>query len=146
MARNVVESLAVGVFERHVLNLSLDGIEAETVGERSIQEVGLIGNLAHKPFVGMVIDEFHQLQTVDYHDDDDADILGKYHQKPAEVVALHGHLTRIELGDVAETAEEFCHIVAPLGSDVGHGYEITLHEVAQHYGRHHVDVRTHAVA
>ena len=52
--------LAVAVFQRHILELTLDCIETQSVRKRRVQIVDLIGHIAHGFFSLMMIYGTHK--------------------------------------------------------------------------------------
>ena len=63
--------------------------------QRSIQIARLVGYVVHEFFIGMMIDCLHQVQTVDNHYYNHANVFGKRQQQFVEVVVLHSCLLLI---------------------------------------------------
>ena len=82
-------NVAAGVFQRHVFERALDGVEPETVGQRGIEIVGFQRNFVDVSLVGMMVDGPHQHEAVDNHDDYHAYVLGKSEEEIPEIFRLH---------------------------------------------------------
>ncbi len=96
--------LAVGVFQRQILEFRLYCIESESMGERRIEVIGLVGDIVYHLLVGMVVDCAHKGKSVDNHYYDDANVFGKCQQKLSEVVAFNSCLLAVECRHFQQSA------------------------------------------
>ena len=109
-----------------------------------VEVVDLVGCVVYEFLGRVVVDGAHQPQTVDNHDDNHADILGKGQQQFAEVLALDRRAAAIERAHLVEAAYHLGYVVAPfLGK---RGLAGVGAYCRQYHGKAHVAVGTEAVA
>ena len=98
-----VELLAVGIFERQILQFALDGVETQAMGEGRV-EVSRFGGEADTVFLLQLLPEAHEAEAVGNHQEDDADILGKGEEQMVEVLRIDRRVAGVEVGRLQEAA------------------------------------------
>jgi hypothetical protein len=120
--------LGVEVLEGEVLELRLEGVEAEAVGQRGVDFHGLAG-LADRLLLAGVAQGAHVVEPVRELDQDDPDVLGHGQQHLAEVLGLallpggEAHLRQVghALDDVGHLLPEELHELLVAGVGIFHG-------------------------
>ena len=88
------------ILQRQILELRLQLIEAQLVGQRGVEIGGLLAHDAAGLVVLGITDLAHHVDAVGNHDEDDAHVLGEGEQQVAEVLALLAHeVGALALGD-----------------------------------------------
>ena len=106
------------VFERQILQLRLERIQTQLMGERRIEVRRLLRHLVLRLLVRCVADETHDAHAVRDHDQDDAHILGKGQQEVTEIVALYDRVLVVEMLYLEEAVDDMLHRLAILGDDL----------------------------
>ena len=102
------------VLQRQVLQLALQFVQAEFMGQRGIEVRRLLRHLHLRLHVLRVTDLPHQVHPVGNHDQDHAHVLGKGEQQVTEVLALDDGILLVEQLDAVQTVEDARHLVAVL--------------------------------
>ena len=84
-----IVSIMLKVFQREILQLALQLIQTQLVGEGSIEIAGLFAHLSFSLLILRVAYLSQQIHTVGYHDQDNAHVLGKRQEEITEVLALN---------------------------------------------------------
>ncbi len=58
------------------------------MGELCVEHIGLKGHIADPFSIGVEVDAAHKHEVAHYHDDDDADIVGKREHQSSEVILI----------------------------------------------------------
>ena len=115
---NHIIGIVLHVFQRQVLQLALQLIEAEFMGQRRIK----IGCLLRYLLTGFLIIRIayltHQIQTVGNHNQHHPHVLSKRQQQVAEVLTFYGGGLFIELLDTVKTFENTGHRLTILIADL----------------------------
>ena len=113
-----VVSIVLQVFERQILQLRLERVQTQLMGERRIEVRRLFRHLVLRLLVRRVADETHDAHAVRDHDQDDAHILGKGQQEVTEIVTLYDRVLVIEMLYLEEAVDDMLHRLAILGDDL----------------------------
>ena len=119
------------ILQRQVLQLALQLIQPQLVGQGCVEIAGLDGHALLRLVVGRVLDLPHHVQSAHDDDEDDADVLGKGHQQGAEILGLYGGRPQVEALYLAQPVQNLRHVRAEVPLDVfpgacpaqGHGAE-----------------------
>ena len=129
---DVVVDFFLRIFQRQVLQLRFQLVQAQLVGQRGIQVSRLVGYLQAGFLVVRVLYLAHQVHTVGNHDENHAHILGKGEEQVAEVFRLDGGTLGIQLVYLHQSADDAGHVLAVFLLHHFQRIEITLHCLVQH--------------
>ena len=118
--------------EGSVLELPLDGVHSQAVGERRVDLQGLLG-LAGGVLRGDVLPGAGVVEPVAELDDQDADVLGHRDDHLAHRLGLGG-LTVLELVELGDAVDEQRDLVTEVGAQAVEGVVGVLHGVVQDGG------------
>ena len=107
------------VLEREVLQLALERVESELVGQWRIEIAGFLRHLVLCLLVGSVAYLSHDIDAVGDHDEDDAHVFGKGEQEVAEVVAFDDRVFVVEMLYLLQSVHDVLHAVAVASCHVG---------------------------
>ena len=110
------------------------------MSQRRVEVADLVGHIVDILLIGMMIDGAHQGETVDNHQDDDADVFGKSEQKIAEILAADERMSAVERRDLVEAVDNLGNISAPLFQDGLARQKAVAVEIVKHHGHNHVAV------
>ena len=151
LGHDVVVVLRLEVFEGYVLQLALDLVETQLVGDLRI-EVHRLPALLAPLLAGEHLQRAHHLEPVGQLDQDDARVLRVADDQVAEVVGLLLGRLELERRDVGHAHADARDLVAEAGADVGHQREELLrrqllvgqaHDVVQQGGHRGVAAQPH---
>ena len=100
----MVVGIVLHILEREVFQLTLELIQTQFVGKRSIEIGRLLRHLEFCLLILCIANLAHQVYTIGNHDENDAHILGKRQQQIAEVLALYCRVLIIKLLDAVKAA------------------------------------------
>ena len=106
--------LSVSILKRHIFEFRFNLVQAQTVSQRSIEIHYLRRNVEHEFLVVVMVNHLHQTETVDNHNDDNADVFGKSHHQFAEVFILKRALLFVENGNLKQTFDDIKNVFAKL--------------------------------
>ena len=134
------------VFEAEVLQLGLDGEEAQAVSQRGVDVEGLAGDFVL--FVGSHRAQgAHVVQAVGHLDEDDADVLAHRQQQLAEVLGLcRGAVAEDAAGDFGQSPDNLGHLVAEVGAYVLDGVLGVLDDVVKEGGAYRRGAKANLLA
>ena len=102
------------VFQRQVLQLTLQLIQTQLMGEWGIEIGGLLTDLVLGAVVIGIFNLSHQVHPVGNHDEDDAHVLSKRQQQVAEVLRLNDGIFLVQLLDALQTMQDAGYALAKL--------------------------------
>ena len=141
----MIVGVVLQILQRQVLQLALQLIETQLVGQGRIE----VGGFFRHPFLGFrlvgVANLSHQVHTTGNHDEDDAHVLGKRQQQVAEVLALHHGVLLVELLNALQTVEYATHGNAIGGSHIVDSQESRLYAGVQQDGQHGIAAQSYLV-
>jgi hypothetical protein len=132
--------------EREVLELPLDGVDAETVRERGVDLEGLLG-LLDLLLLGHRRQRAHVVQAVGQLDEDDPDVRGHRHHHLPVVLGLR-LVARLErdAGELGDAVDQAGDLLAELGLHLLQRGGGVLDRVVQQGGAQRLRVQPHARA
>ena len=142
---DMVVGVVLEVFERQVLQLTLQLIQTQLVGQGSIE----IGSLLRHLMLGIgivgVLDLAHQIDAVGNHDEDDAHVLGKRQKQVAEILGLDNGILLVEFLDALQSVQDAGDGLTKMGAHLVDGQQTLLNIGAEQYGQHAIAAKTNLV-
>ena len=112
----MVVGVVLEVLQTEVLQLALELVEAELVGQRRIEVCGFHRDLLLCLDVLRVLDLPHDADAVGYHNEDDAHVLGKGDEQAAEILAAYRCALGIEFANAHQSVQDVCHLLAKVAT------------------------------
>ena len=100
------------VFQRQILQLALQFVETEFMGQRGIEIGRFLGYFQLCLHILRVTNLAHQVHTIGNHDQNHAHILCKRQEQVAEVLTLDHRILQVELLDTIQAVQDACHLWA----------------------------------
>ena len=126
------------VLQRQVLQLALQLVETQLVGQRGIEVAGLLAYLQLGLHVLRVADLPHQVHAVGNHDENHAHVLGERQQQVAEVLTLDDGVLLVEVLDAHQSADDGCHLLAEIRLHLFQRQRAVGHARVEQDGQHTV--------
>ena len=104
--------IVLHVFQRQILQLALQFIETEFMGQRCIKIGRFLRYLHLSLQILRIANLAHQVHTVGNHDEDHAHILCKRQEQVSKVLTLNHRILQIELLDTIQAVQDACHLWA----------------------------------
>ena len=86
---NLIVGIVLQILEAQVLKFTLQLIQAQLVGKRSIEVACLLRHLVACLFIRGITNLPHKVHTVGNHDENDTHVLSEAQQQVAEVLTLY---------------------------------------------------------
>ena len=126
--------IVLEVFEREVLQLTLQRVESELMGQRRIEIAGLFRYLVLCLPVRRVANLPHDIHPVGDHNKDHAHILGEAQEQVAEVLTLDDGVFLIEFLYADESMDDTSHVVAESLANLFHSLKVIAETAIEHRG------------
>ena len=104
--------IVLHVFQRQILQLALQFVETEFMGQGGIEIGRFLGYFQLCLHILRVTNLAHQVHTVGNHDQNHAHILCKRQEQVAEVLTLDHRILQVELLDTIQAVQDACHLWA----------------------------------
>ena len=125
----------LGVFQREVLQLRLQLVQAQLVGQGGVEVCRLVGHAEARLVVLCILYLAHDVDAVGYHDEDDAHVLGKGQEQLAEVLRLDAGAFQVQILHADEAPDDACHVFAEVARHLVGGIGPAAHRVVQHHAQ-----------
>ncbi len=130
-----IVGVVLEILQREVLQLALELVEAQFVGQGGVEVTGLLGHLVLRLLVGCVAYLAHQADAIGDHDEHHAHVLGEGEEQVAEVLALHNGSLAVELLDADEPLEDRRHALAEVLARQRRVIVAAKHALVEHDGQ-----------
>ena len=142
----IIVGIVLQIFEAQVLELALEFVESQFMGQRCIQVSSLHRHLLLRFGVACTLDVAHEAHAVGYHDENHAHVFGHRYQQAAEVFALDGCTLLIQIADAQESVHDAGHLVAKVAPDVFQRHIAPHHGAVEQHTQHRPSCRSHLLS
>ena len=132
---DMIIGIMLQVFQRQVLQLTLQLIETQLVGKGGIKISSLLAHLMLCLRLSRITDLTHQVDTVGNHNKDDTHILGKGEQQVTEILRLDDRVLLIKVLDALQPMQDAGDRLTELTLDNINGKIAVLHTGMQQDGK-----------
>ena len=91
-----IKLLPIRIFQGKILQLTLDGIESQTMGQGRIKERGLCRQ-PHPVGLRQLLAQSHQAKPIGDHQQDHPHVLGEREEQMMKILRINGRITGIQV-------------------------------------------------